>query len=374
MTHVSPKTFFIATPWDNAVGDYLRALARELIGRGHQVHMLISEPEMPVLDGEHQPTLHLWPSVRPTTLADARFLHDLTRRLRPDCYMSTFGADNVMGIVGVLNRVPLRVSWHRTVSRAIEIDESTPGWRRWLLRQRKRVVKRLYTHILVNSRRAMRDAQQSFAVPAEKCHIFHNAMADPLRDAAPAPVEARANLVCVARLAPSKGQAVIIQALAALKPDMPDLHVTFLGEGAMLDTYRQLAEACGVAENCHFAGKVSHDEVMRQLATAAALVVATTDDAFGWVNIEAMSLGTPVIASDTGGYREIIREGIDGLFYPPGDSAALAGQIRLFMSDAECRFRMGCNARARFLEAFEHQVVIKQLAEWLESQVQSKAG
>ena len=62
---------------------------------------------------------------------------------------------------------------------------------------------------------------------------------------------------------------------------------------------------------------------------------------------EALAAGTPVIASDIPGYRDVVRDGIEGLLTPPGDALALAEALRSLALDPAARARMAAAARLR---------------------------
>ena len=78
-----------------------------------------------------------------------------------------------------------------------------------------------------------------------------------------------------------------------------------------------------------------------------------------------------MIASDVGGIREIVREGLDGFLVAAEDAAALAERMRrLLHDDALCR-KMSQEARQRFLQAFEQSAAAGKLLDWLEIRLTS---
>jgi phosphatidylinositol alpha-mannosyltransferase len=83
---------------------------------------------------------------------------------------------------------------------------------------------------------------------------------------------------------------------------------------------------------------------------------ATGQESFGIVLVEAMAAGVPVVASDIAGYREVVRDGVDGLLVPPGDPNALAAAIRRVLSEPELAATLRAAGRAR-AKAFSWQVV-----------------
>jgi len=232
---------------------------------------------------------------------------------------------------------------------------------------RKKLVYRAATHLVANSNASLTDLQSVYGVPTAKCRVFFNSLADPFADhALPAQPQGN-NLVCVGRFYPSKGQDVLIRAVALLKQTFPDVRVEFLGEGPAMEECKALAEVLGVSKQCVFSGQVSHDEVLRKMSLATATVVPSRSEAFGLVNIESMAVGTPVVASAVGGIVEIIRDGVDGFLVQPDDPDALAVALRRLLENPALRSEMSSHARERFLAKFEQGRLVREQADWQEA-------
>jgi len=150
-----------------------------------------------------------------------------------------------------------------------------------------------------------------------------------------------------ARLTRWKGPMVLVEALAQL----PGVIGVLAGGGneAFARELRDRAAALGVANRLVLAG---HVEAMDVALLAADVVVhASTDpEAFGRTVIEAQAMARPVIASDLGGPRETVEDGVTGWRVPPGDAGALAAALRrvLALPEAE-REAVGAAARAAVL-------------------------
>jgi glycosyltransferase involved in cell wall biosynthesis len=351
------------------------ALARELMRRGHSVVLLVTKPYDKATNEVPEPTVLTWPSPRPTRLRDAFFLHRLLRHVRPDCVVANFGAVNLMMTVGWVRRVTMRVSWYRTVSMAIELDSPRPRWHVALLRARKRQVYALATHVVANSRAARRDICDVYGVSRTKVRVFPNFLEDPfLANGSPSEPPALNRIVCVGRLAKTKGQDVLIRAVSLLVPQFPELTVEFIGGGPLRAENERLARELGVADHCLFRGGLPHPMVSCRVAAASFAVVPSRAEAFGLVTAEALALGRPVVASRVGGIAEIVRDGTDGLLVAPDDPIALAEAIRTLLQDKARRDSMGIAARARFLSEFEQSIQTRRQADWFESQLAARAA
>jgi glycosyltransferase involved in cell wall biosynthesis len=351
---------------------HFRALADELLHLGHSVVVLTDGKRFKGRKRVGNLEVYSWQSKRPTTIKDALFLIQLIREYHPDCIIGNFGSVNVMMLIGWFMRVKTRLAWYHTLASAIDLDSSLSRWVRTLLRFRKRFVYRIATHIIANSEASSADVQAVFHVPSRKIMVFPNSLVDPLAEAQSIlQLQRNANkFVCVGRLSPSKGQDVLLKAAALLSSLTPlEFYVEFLGDGPSRPELERIAHGLGMETRCIFRGSVSHDEVLRTMASAVATVVPSRSEAFGVVNIESLAVGTPVIASSVGGIPEIVRDKIDGFLFLHNDSKKLAEKLHLLLSKSNLRAAMRRNARERFLDCFERQKVVGQQAAWLQQTI-----
>ena len=135
------------------------------------------------------------------------------------------------------------------------------------------------------------------------------------------------------RLAPWKGQHVVLRALARL----PDVHClvvgsALFGESEYEASLHALAATLGIADRVTFLGQRGD---VAQLMHAVDVVVhpSVSPEPFALTLLEAMHAGTPIVATDTGGPREVLADGEAGILVPPGDSDVLATAIRSIVAD-----------------------------------------
>lgn len=371
------RCFFIGVGLSlGAVAQHFLALARELARRGHKVVILSWPARWQVHeDPEGNPAIMSWPSPRPTQWQDARFLHRLIRQHRPDCLIANFGAENVMTLVGAVCRVPVRICWYHTLTDQLRLDHRySPLWHRYLV-LRKTLVSRLVTQIVANSQASAVDAQRAYSVPEQKCHVQYLSLPDhPLHGVAAPGARGDTRLLCVGRLAASKGQDVLLRAAAGLGRRGLPCEIVFVGRGPAESELRALAANLGLTERCQFLGGMDHEEVLRQMAQSTVTVVPSRSEAFGLVSVESLSVGTPVVASAVGGIPEVIRDGCEGFLVPPDNHAALEEKLALLLSNVELRRQMERAARARFLSTFAQQQVIPRQADWFEQLVNQRVA
>jgi glycosyltransferase involved in cell wall biosynthesis len=80
--------------------------------------------------------------------------------------------------------------------------------------------------------------------------------------------------------------------------------------------------------------------------------------------VEALAVGTPVLATSSGGVAEVVRDGENGLLVPIGDSAALAAAIRSYFADDALRTRLR-SAAASSVARFEAERILDELEQTL---------
>ena len=139
-----------------------------------------------------------------------------------------------------------------------------------------------------------------------------------------------------------KGLPVLLRAFEALRDHVPAT-LTLVGAGAEEVAHMMLDD-----RDVHALGKVSEQRKLAELAQADVLCAPSlSGESFGMVITEAFAATTPVVASDIPGYRDVLRDGVDGQLVPAGDALALAEALRRLALDPATRRRMADAARER---------------------------
>ena len=161
--------------------------------------------------------------------------------------------------------------------------------------------------------------------------------------AAPKEPSDELRLLFVGRAEERKGLPVLLRAFEALQGVGVRARLTVAG-ATPEEVEPYLLDVRGV----DVLGRVSEDEKWRLLHEADLLCAPSIGgESFGMVLTEAFAAGTPVVASDIAGYRDVARDGIDGVLVPPGDPAALGEALHDLAVDPERRAAMGVAARER---------------------------
>lgn len=130
----------------------------------------------------------------------------------------------------------------------------------------------------------------------------------------------------------------LITALPLLQARQPDAQLLLVGGGPMEAALRAQAKASPSASSIHFVGRVPHGEVERYYALVDVLAFPRkrsrlTDLVTPLKPLEAMAQGRLVAASDVGGHRELITDGITGALFAPDDPAACAAALAGLLDD-----------------------------------------
>jgi phosphatidylinositol alpha-mannosyltransferase len=139
-----------------------------------------------------------------------------------------------------------------------------------------------------------------------------------------------------------KGLPILLRAFEALREHVPAT-LTLVGASAAEVAHMMLDD-----RGVRALGKVSDEQKLVELARADMLCAPSLHgESFGMILTEAFAAATPVLASDIPGYRDVVRDGIDGQLVEPGDPLALAEALRRLALDAPRRERMAKAARER---------------------------
>jgi phosphatidylinositol alpha-mannosyltransferase len=139
-----------------------------------------------------------------------------------------------------------------------------------------------------------------------------------------------------------KGLPVLLKAFEALREHVPAT-LTLVGAGP-----EQVAPLLLDDRGVTALGKVSESQKASALGEADVLCAPSLGgESFGMVLTEAFAASTPVIASNITGYRDVVRDGIDGVLVPPGDPVALAEALRAIALEPRRRAQMAKEARIR---------------------------
>ena len=165
------------------------------------------------------------------------------------------------------------------------------------------------------------------------------------------------HVVCgiAARLVEAKGHTFLIKSVRSLVRDFPQLRILILGQGALEAALKKQVQDAGLDDIVNFAG--FRDDMPYYTQAFDIGVLPSIDcDTSSFSLKEEMAAEKPVIASDYGGLREILSDGVEGFVVPAGTVEPIGSALRRLLQDPGLREKMGKAGRLRVLRDFTIEI------------------
>ncbi len=143
---------------------------------------------------------------------------------------------------------------------------------------------------------------------------------------------------------PIKGLPIFLGSGPRIREHLPAAQMVVVGGGAQETQLRNQIKRMGAQEYIHLIGEQS--DALNWMARFDVLVLPSLHEALPYVILEAASLQKPVVASDTGGSRELVRDEETGILFPAGDVQQLADAVVRLGKNPEWGKRLGKNLQA----------------------------
>jgi glycosyltransferase involved in cell wall biosynthesis len=211
--------------------------------------------------------------------------------------------------------------------------------------------------IVVNSQDVGTYVARHYAAPRERIRLIYNGI--DTRRFHPAgegsAMAATGPIVTVGRLVAQKNHDLFLRAAQQLVRERPGARFVIVGEGPLRLTLTARASQLGIADQVTFAGECK--DVEQVLRGASLFWLTSRWEGLPNVVLEALASGVPVVATDVGGTRELIRSGIDGFIVPDDDQDGFVRHSRELLDNPALRRQVGVAARVRAEEFSAHQMV-----------------
>jgi glycosyltransferase involved in cell wall biosynthesis len=238
-------------------------------------------------------------------------------------------------------------------------------------------VARRLPRVVVVSHTSKRAVQEAFGLTPDRMRVVHNGIDTDCFQTLP-DVERQPGLILYVGNSEdrNKGARYLMEALHLLQDDRHSYELALVDhKKERLKLVPRLVREYGLSSRVHFTGRLSTEQLVRLYNQATLVVSPSLYEGFGLPAAEAMACGTPVIATTGGAFPEVIDHDETGWLVPPGDSAALAGAIRLLMEDAGLRERLSSAGQQSILERFSWRKAAEEtLAVYEELVVRSTAA
>lgn len=213
--------------------------------------------------------------------------------------------------------------------------------------------------IVVNSEDVGTYIAEHYAAPRERMRVIYNGI-DTQRfhpAADESAIDMPAAVVSVGRLVEQKNHELFLRAARRLLHELPDVRFVIVGDGPLRATLVARASELGIAHRVTFAGE--RNDVDQVLRGAALFWLTSRWEGLPNVVLESLASGVPVVATDVGGARELIRSGVDGFVVGGDDEDGFVRHSRHLLRQATLRRRFAVAARARAEEFSTKQMVDK---------------
>jgi glycosyltransferase involved in cell wall biosynthesis len=163
-------------------------------------------------------------------------------------------------------------------------------------------------------------------------------------------------MLMVARFAPQKDHDTLFRALA----EVLDLEweLDLVGTGPDEETVRRRADQLGLSGRIRFLGM--REDVPELVAASQVYLLISHWEGFPRSILEALRAGLPVVATDVGGVREAVLDGVTGFLAPENDDALLATRLRTLLSEPALRARMGAASRSHYEAHFTFDRLVEE--------------
>jgi D-inositol-3-phosphate glycosyltransferase len=192
------------------------------------------------------------------------------------------------------------------------------------------------------------------------------------------------NILFVGRIEPLKGIDTLLRAMALIQKRCPraveNTCVAIIGGDPWSDDpdeemarLQSLREELDIHDLVTFLGSKDQEILPNYYAAAEMVVMPSHYESFGMVALEAMAMGTPVIASEVGGLAYLVQDGVNGFHVPSRDPEALAERMYALLNDEICRELLGRQAR-EYAQKYDWSIITKRMVELYEKVGQGLKG
>ncbi len=190
---------------------------------------------------------------------------------------------------------------------------------------------------------------------------------NPLFENSPLAPRPSSLVLTVARLTTQKSIDTLIEALAILRDRGSAARLEIVGDGPERAALEQQARALNLQDRVAFLGALAQKELPPHYAECAVFVLPSIREGMGLVFAEALLCGAPVIAANSGGVTDIVKDGETGLLVPERDAHALADAVEKILNDRALAARLAANGAAWVRERYTRGRVAAQFAEVYEN-------
>lgn len=174
-------------------------------------------------------------------------------------------------------------------------------------------------------------------------------------------------ITTVCAVTPRKDLKTFVHAAKILLESRNDISFLIVGDGdsQYIQSLKSLASSYSISPHIHFMGQ--REDALSIMKGSSIVTLTSKQEAFGRVIIEAMSVGTPVISTDSGGPAEIIENNIDGILISVGDADALSYNINKLLDSPELSEQFSSRGLQKSSQTFDIETYVNSIEKVVES-------
>jgi N-acetyl-alpha-D-glucosaminyl L-malate synthase BshA len=162
-------------------------------------------------------------------------------------------------------------------------------------------------------------------------------------------------IVHISNFRPVKRIGAVVDVFAAVRARR-EARLVLVGDGPEIEPARRRLGEYGLLDDVDFAGEVL--DIVDVLSQADAFLLPSATESFGLAALEAMACEVPVVASSVGGLPEVVDDGVTGFLHPPDDIAGMAGSLLRLLGDERLRDQMGAAGRRVAAERYTAERIV----------------
>lgn len=147
------------------------------------------------------------------------------------------------------------------------------------------------------------------------------------------------------RLTGRKGIKYLIEAVSELQSQYPQIRLKIIGDGDEKENLERQCQELNISSKIQFLGKINNKELPPYYQEASLFVLPSLNEGMSNAMLEALASGLPIVATDTGGARELIKDGINGYIIKFKNSTDIAEKVEKFLKDNQLGINMGNESR-----------------------------
>ena len=186
----------------------------------------------------------------------------------------------------------------------------------------------------------------------EKFHVVHCGVDADRFKPVTREFDGKLRVLCLARLSSVKGHLILLDAIARLRADGLNVHLTLVGDGPMRQSLERHVRVLQISDCVSFEGALGQDQVREHFDAADIFALASFSEGVPVVLMEAMASGLPVVATRIAGIGELIEDGRSGFLVAPGRSDLVATALRFLATDPAMRQQMGQEGRVNVIRDY----------------------